>query len=217
MIIRESTLKVETDDFSSSLEIDGNKDLYKKSVFFDLEHYVYKVPVCIGVFGAGYYNEETNEIITTQYMIENRSELVKLLSYAKKYFQRMKNQLNKDNIVTFSGNNDYLVINYLFKKFGMDYVLEENFKSIDLQKQYEVVNKKSIGLKALEAQFNIERESELIGGSTLAKTFGRIMKDPEYFSRMPDEKKEKILLYNRQDVSSLFHIYTSWNRYIECK
>ncbi len=87
-------------------------------------------------------------------------------------------------------------------------------KSIDLQKKYEQVKQKSIGLKALESECDIVRESEVISGSTLAKTFGKIMKDDMYFSRMPMEKKEKILLYNMQDVVSLFHIYTQWNKYI---
>lgn len=215
VIIKESTLKIDDCNFNDSLEIDGEKELFKKSVFFDLEHYVYKKPVCIGVFGAGYYDEAKGQLIITQYMIENRRELTKLLDYSKKYFKKMKNELGKDNIVTFSGNNDYLVIRYLFDKYNLQYHLEENFKSIDLQKQYEHVKKKSIGLKNLETECSIVRESEVISGSTLAKTFSKIMKDEEYFTRMPEEKKEKILLYNMQDVASLFHIYTNWNKYIK--
>ncbi len=31
---------------------------------------------------------------------------------------------------------------------------------------------------------------------------------------MPEYKKKKILLYNEQDVVSLFHIYTTWNKFI---
>jgi len=32
---------------------------------------------------------------------------------------------------------------------------------------------------------------------------------------MPKEKKDKILFYNEQDVVSLFHIITSWKKYIK--
>jgi len=211
VIVKESTIDIEKDKFKQSLNISGDNELYKKSVFFDLEHYVYKKPICIGVFGAGYYDEENNKLVITQYMIENKHELEKILALAKEYFENMRNTLKKEYVVTFSGNNDYLVIDYLFKKY---YTVEEYFKSIDLQKKYEQVKQKSIGLKALESECDIVRESEVISGSTLAKTFGKIMKDDMYFSRMPMEKKEKILLYNMQDVVSLFHIYTQWNKYI---
>lgn len=215
MIIKESTLKVENSVFNDSLEVDGNKELFRKSIFFDLEHYVYKKPICIGVFGAGYYDEENNQLVITQYMLENKHELVNLLNQCKDYFIRMKEELKKECVVTFSGNNDFIVINYLLEKYKLNYNISENFLSIDLQKEYEKANKKSIGLKNLESEFEIIRESELISGSTLAKTFSKIMKDEDYFSRMPNEKKEKIMLYNRQDVSSLFYIYTNWQKYIK--
>lgn len=215
VIIKESTLKVENSVFNDSLEVDGNKELFRKSIFFDLEHYVYKKPICIGVFGAGYYDEENNQLVITQYMLENKHELVNLLNQCKDYFIRMKEELKKECVVTFSGNNDFIVINYLLEKYKLNYNISENFLSIDLQKEYEKANKKSIGLKNLESEFEIIRESELISGSTLAKTFSKIMKDEDYFSRMPNEKKEKIMLYNRQDVSSLFYIYTNWQKYIK--
>lgn len=215
VIIKESTLKVENSVFNDSLEVDGNKELFRKSIFFDLEHYVYKKPICIGVFGAGYYDEENNQLVITQYMLENKHELVNLLNQCKDYFIRMKEELKKECVVTFSGNNDFIVINYLLEKYKLNYNISGNFLSIDLQKEYEKANKKSIGLKNLESEFEIIRESELISGSTLAKTFSKIMKDEDYFSRMPNEKKEKIMLYNRQDVSSLFYIYTNWQKYIK--
>lgn len=214
VIVKESTIDIKKDEFKQSLNIDGDNELYKKSVFFDLEHYVYKKPICIGVFGAGYYDEENNKLIITQYMIENKHELENILILSKGYFERMKNELKKEYVVTFSGNNDYIVIDYLFKKYKLNYILEDYFQSIDLQKKYEQVKQKSIGLKALESECAIVRESEVISGSTLAKTFSKIMKDDMYFSRMPMEKKEKILLYNMQDVVSLFHIYTQWNKYV---
>ena len=61
-------------------------------------------------------------------------------------------------------------------------------------------------LKTLEKKFNIEREGEVMSGSNLAKTFHKVLKDREYFERMPKEKIEKILVYNEQDVVNLFHI-----------
>ncbi len=215
MIIKESTLKIEESDFPYSLDIDGKNDLFRKSIFFDLEHYVYKKPVCIGVFGAAYFHEESGELRVTQYMMENKHELEEILILSKQYFVDMKNKFGKEYIVTFSGNNDFIVIDYLLKKYKLNYILGDYFEGIDLQKKYEQVKKKSIGLKALEGECDIIRESEVISGSTLAKTFGKIMKDDNYFSRMPDEKKEKILLYNMQDVASLFYIYTNWNKYIK--
>lgn len=214
VIIKESTLKIEESDFPYSLDIDGRSDLFKKSIFFDLEHYVYKKPICIGVFGAAFYDEESAELKVTQYMMENKHELEQILLLSKQYFVDMKEKFGKKYIVTFSGNNDFLVIDYLLKKYKLNYILGDYFEDIDLQKKYEQVKKKSIGLKALECECNIVRESEVISGSTLAKTFGKIMKDDDYFTRMPEEKKEKILLYNMQDVASLFYIYTNWNKYI---
>jgi len=114
----------------------------------------------------------------------------------------MIEEYNKKYTVTFSGNNDFTVINYLYEKHKINFKIEEYFKDIDLQKYYEKSMKTSIGLKNLESKFNIKRESEIISGSNLAKTFNKIMKDEEYFNRMPIDKKGKILLYNMQDVVS---------------
>ena len=202
------------DDFSSkyNLSIEKQNDLYKNSLFFDLEHYIYKKPICLGVFGCCYYEERTHELKVTQYMIENEKEAIEILYLAKAYFDKMILRQGKKHIVTFSGNNDFVVINYLFNKYNIDFKLEDNFNSIDLQKQYEKETGCCVGLKALEKEFGIIRESELISGSNLAKTFQKIMKDEEYGNRMPKEKKEKILLYNEQDVVSLFHMYVNWNR-----
>ena len=71
-----------------------------------------------------------------------------------------------------------------------------------------------LGLKKLEKVFDIEREGEVISGSNLAKTFHKVMKDKSYFKRMPEEKIEKILLYNEQDVINLYYIYINWKKYI---
>jgi len=180
-------------------------------IFFDLEHYVYKKPKCIGVFGACEYDKKSNSIIVTQYMI--RDEAINILYLAKDYFMKMK-QNGKKAIITFSGNNDFTVINYLFKENGIDYNFDEEFDSIDIQKEYEKDKKGSIGLKNLEKAFDIIREGEVISGSNLAKTFHKVMKDKSYFKRMPEEKIEKILLYNEQDVINLLYIYINWKKYV---
>lgn len=215
MITEENTINVGDIDSKDALIVDGQNEGFKDALFFDLEHYVYKKPVCIGVFGCCYFDYEKKEIKTTQYMIENRDELVDILNLAKKYFIKMHEEYGKKYIVTFSGNNDFLVLNYLIKKYNIDYDVKSFYESIDIQKEYERVKHKSIGLKALEKYFCITRESELISGSNLAKTFSKIMKDDDYIKRMPDSKKKKILLYNSQDVVSLFHIYVTWKKYID--
>ena len=213
VIIRENTLKVE--DIADDLMLfqEGMKLLPEDMIFFDLEHYVYKKPKCIGVFGACIYNSKLKELQVTQYMIENRRESINILHLAKKYFVRMKS-IGKKSIVTFSGNNDFTVINYLFEKFGIDYDFNTEFISIDIQKEYEKYKSKSIGLKNLEKFFGIIRQSEVISGSNLAKTFHKVMKDNEYVTRMPKEKLKNILLYNEQDVVNLYHILVNWNKFI---
>lgn len=185
----------------------------KEIIFFDLEHYVYKKPKCIGVFGACIYEEDKNELLVTQYMIENKREVKDILNLALKYFKVMKEH-GKKAISTFSGNNDFTVINYLFNKYKIDYDFEEEFYSIDLQKYYEKEIGTSIGLKKLEKIFDIDRQGEVMSGSTLAKTFYKVLKDSDYIKRMPYEKIEKILLYNEQDVVNLYHIFLNWNKYV---
>lgn len=207
MIIREKSIRLDNVLDENCLYHSDNA-IYKNSIFFDLEHYVYKKPICVGVFGSCYYDELTNSLNITQYMIENKEDSKEILKLAKEYFINMSN--SKKYIVTFSGNNDFTVINYLFKKYKIDINIEDYFIHVDLQKEYEKIKKTSIGLKALEKEFNIERESELISGQNLAKTFGKVVKDRDYINRMPNEKIEKILLYNEQDVVSLFYMSVSW-------
>jgi len=217
VITKLSSVKVGEISTDGSYVIDGNKEIFKDALFFDLEHYIYKKPICIGVFGCCYYDEITNEIKVTQYMAENKKDAVEILSLAKNYFEEMKLKYNKKYIITFSGNNDFTVINYLLKAHKTDFILEGYFGEIDLQKCYEKAEGKCIGLKTLEKIFEIDRESEVISGSNLAKTFGKIVKDDDYINRMPPEKKEKILLYNQQDVVSLFYIYVDWYNRIGLK
>ena len=215
MIRRDNKIKINKINLDQVLNIEKYGELYKDALFFDLEHYVYKKPVCVGVFGCCYYDEAEEALKVTQYMIENSADAIDILHLAKDYFTEMLEKYNKKYIVTFSGNNDYTVINYLFNKYKIDIKVEDYFNSIDLQKEYEKEKGYCIGLKALEKEFDIIRDSELISGSNLAKTFHKIMKDKDYADRMPDCKKEKILLYNEQDVVSLFHIYTSWKKILQ--
>ncbi|MGL4873170.1 MAG: ribonuclease H-like domain-containing protein [Clostridium sp.] len=212
MIIKENRIKLEEIDEEFKLRIDEEIEI-DQIIFFDLEHYVYKKPKCIGVFGAAIYNKEDRELLVTQYMIENKREVKDILYLALNYFKEMKEK-GKKAISTFSGNNDFTVIKYLFNKFNIEYDFEEEFFSIDLQKFYEIKNDSSIGLKKLEKIFDIEREGEVISGSNLAKTFYKVLKDSDYIKRMPYEKIEKILLYNEQDVINLFYIYLNWEKYI---
>lgn len=198
-----------------SMIYDSCNNIYEDALFFDLEHYVYKKPICVGVFGCCYYDKEKNALNVTQYMIENDIDAKKILYNAKRYFETMQERYKKKYIVTFSGNNDFTIINFLFEKYGIDFKITENFIELDLQKEYEKAKKTSIGLKALEKEFSISRDSELISGQNLAKTFGKIMKDKDYISRMPKNKIDKILLYNEQDVVSLFHIYVNWKKIIQ--
>jgi uncharacterized protein YprB with RNaseH-like and TPR domain len=214
VITRENNIYIGAVDSEFSLMIDNKRELFKEALFFDLEHYVYKKPICVGVFGCGYFDEGDNTLKVTQYMIENKKDAYDILVLAKSYFKDMLSK-NKKYIVTFSGNNDYTIINYLFDKYKMNFNAEESFIGVDLQKEYEKVKKTSIGLKALEKEFGISRDSELISGANLAKTFHKIMKDNDYMNRMPDEKKEKILLYNDQDVVSLFHMFINWDNFIK--
>lgn len=214
LIIRENIIEVEEQDLEYILEREDIKFKPEELIFFDLEHYVYKKPKCVGVFGACVFDDKDKKLHVTQYMIEGKNDVVDILILAKKYFISMKEE-GKKAIVTFSGNNDFTVINYLFNKYGVYYDFTKEYESVDIQKEYEMDKKTSIGLKNLEKVFDIHRESELISGSNLAKTFHKVLKDKEYIERMPNEKIENILLYNEQDVVSLYSMFTAWKKYIK--
>ena len=119
MIIRENKIKVE--EYNNEFMMKSHEKEYnpEEIIFFDLEHYVYKKPKCIGVFGACEYSNKNKNRLVTQYMIEDRDEAINILYLAKEYFIRMKAK-GKKTIVTFSGNNDFTVINYLFKENGIN-------------------------------------------------------------------------------------------------
>lgn len=211
MIEKHTSLNICDISQEDSLIIDGKSDLFKDAIFFDLEHYIYKKPICIGVFGCCYLDNKDNKLKVTQYMIENKKDAKDIVFMAKEYFEEAFKNRKKKYIVTFSGNNDFTVICYLFKQNNIEFDFEQYFKHIDIQKEYENEKNTCIGLKALEKEFNIIRDTEVISGSNLAKTFSKIIKDDTYIDRMPYEKKDKILLYNQQDVVSLFDIFIHWN------
>lgn len=56
MITRRNEMKLCNFSDENELIFNENKELYKKAIFFDLEHYVYRKPVCVGVFGCCYYD-----------------------------------------------------------------------------------------------------------------------------------------------------------------
>lgn len=211
MIERQEKIDVLKFDYNNVMDSVLKENILSRALYFDLEHYVYKVPICVGVFGCAVYEKE--QLSVTQYMIENGDEVIPILEKAILYFKEAEKNGIK-YIVTFSGNNDFVVINYLFKKYELDYNVCEHFISLDIQKEYEKITKKGIGLKALEKEFEIERECDLISGSNLAKTFSKVIKDKDYFYRMPMEKKDKILNYNEDDVTNLFYILCQWNKYM---
>jgi len=215
VIKRENSIKIEECSEEFTLDIEGNCHIFKDAIFFDLEHYLYKKPICIGVFGCAYYDSDTRELKITQYMIEEKKDALPILNLAKEYFEDMHNNFNKRYIVTFSGNNDFTVIDYLFNKNNIQCNIDDLFKKVDLQKEYEKASGENIGLKNLEKKFGIEREGELISGGNLSKTFCKVMKDFDYMNRMPEEKRQRILLYNEQDVASLFSMIVDWKKFMK--
>lgn len=214
MRMLEQCYGLEEFDFNDILNIENDPDVFKNALYFDLEHYVYKKPICIGVFGCCHYDEDLDKLVVTQYMIENKYEIHTLLLLAKDYFQKMYTQFEKKYIVTFSGNNDFTVINHLFNQYEIEFDIKNYFKEIDLQKEFSKIstNKDSIGLKNLEKIAGINRKGEIISGATIAKTFSKIIKDSDYINRIPEEKVIKILKYNCDDVVNLFYIYVRWKK-----
>ena len=69
MRILEQYCDVEEFDIDSVLNGDVDIEVYKHAIYFDLEHYVYKKPICIGVFGCCYYDDDLKKLKVTQYMI----------------------------------------------------------------------------------------------------------------------------------------------------
>ncbi|WBW96152.1 ribonuclease H-like domain-containing protein [Oceanirhabdus sp. W0125-5] len=194
------------------INIDGkevsSREICEKGVFLDLEHYVYKKPIGVVVFGACIFDKNINELQFLQYMMENRGEKQIVLSQAEEYLRYMYECKGKRYIITFSGNNDFLVLKHLSENEMFDFNVVNRLKHVDIQKEYEKFEKKIIGLKKLEEIMNIQRESEVLNGAKIARTFGKIFSKENY--RMANEKRDKLLLYNQQDVLSLYYIMEKW-------
>lgn len=209
MIIVNKYIDIDKYNIKKTFKYQGDGGIYKNAVFLDLEHYIYKVPICIGVFGACVYDETKKKIHLTQYMIESSDDsetiILNAYNYLKEYCE------SKKYIVTFSGNNDFGVIDYLFDKNNISFQPREKFIDIDLQREYEKVTKVGIGLKNLEKIFNICREGEIISGMTLAKIIKHLN---ENTSTLPRETLYEILKYNEADVVNLFKIMINWNQHI---
>jgi|GEM_PF-3905739 len=73
MLILNETIPALINGEDSTLKYKG-QDIIGDSIFFDLEHYLYKEPIAIGVFGAAVYEKDEKAIKTTQYMIENKKD-----------------------------------------------------------------------------------------------------------------------------------------------
>jgi len=183
-------------------------EVCEKGVFLDLEHYVYKKPIGVVVFGACVLDKNTNELQFLQYMMENRGEKQVVLSQAEEYLRYMYECKGKRYIITFSGNNDFLVLKHLSENEMFDFGVVSRLNHVDIQKEYEKVFKKIIGLKKLEEIMNIKRESEVLNGAKIARTFGKMFSKENY--RMANDKVDKLLLYNQQDVISLYYILEKW-------
>lgn len=214
MIYVDKAISIDEIDEEYSLMYDEKKFNYKDALFFDLEHYVYRRPIAIGVFGCAYYEEDSNSIRLTQLMIEKAEEADDILIDALKYFKNAKEKLKKKYIVTFSGDNDFFMFNTLIKDKGINYRLENQYKSIDIQKEFQKKTNEGIGLKSLEILFHINRECESISGVQIAKSFGKYFKENGHY-KMSKKKANKILRYNEEDVVNLFYIAMKWEKYID--
>ena len=84
VIIRNNNISAGYFEQDNILKLEDQKDIINQALFFDLEHYVYKKPICVGVFGCSYYDSESNEIKVTQYMIEDSHDAENILFLAEK-------------------------------------------------------------------------------------------------------------------------------------
>lgn len=184
-----------------------NKDIHKTSVFLDLEHYIYKKPICIGIFGAAVVEE--GQLVLTQYFLENQADSKGLIKASHDYLQE-KRGAGFEHLVTFAGQNDLMMLHAMFKKFRIPTDLRQLFDSIDLQSEFKQEFHGIVGLTALEQFAGIHRQGPEISGSTIAKTFASVMADPAYINRMPKEKIGRLLAYNQLDVENLYYIMMKW-------
>lgn len=202
-------VKLETESaIENNLEftVDG-KSILERSIFLDLEHYIYKKPICIGIFGAAYIKND--ELKIEQYFLEDSKDSKVLTKEADKRLIELRNE-GYDYLVTFAGKNDLMVLNTMFRKFEIETDLRKQFKLIDIQREFEKEFHIGIGLKPLEKLMGINREGGEISGSSIAKTFARIMKDPGHIKRMDKNKIHRLIEYNKEDVIDLYFILKNW-------
>ena len=86
MIIEQLELDAGHIDDKDCINVCGDSNIFKDAIYLDLEHLIYKVPLCIGVFGACSYNEVNNKIEVVQYMIQSRKDARDVLYMAQDYF-----------------------------------------------------------------------------------------------------------------------------------
>lgn len=216
MIQINKTINVEDVQEDYYINVDGKNvlcsEVCEKGIFLDLEHYVYKKPIGIVVFGACTYDSRKKGLKFIQFMMENKEEKRIVLSQAEEFFRYMYEFEDKRYIITFSGNNDFLVMKHLFNEEKFDFRKIKRFGHVDIQKEYEKAKKKIIGLKKLENYMGIERQGEVLNGAKMARTFGKMFSRANY--RLNVLKKDKLLEYNQQDVLSLYYILNKWDEMI---
>lgn len=201
------TSRIDLDQSGANPLLIKARDIHNTSVFLDLEHYIYKKPICIGIFGAAVV--EADQLVLTQYFLENKTDSKGLIKASHDYLQEKKRQ-GFEHLVTFAGQNDLMMLHAMFTKFGIDTDLRQLFSAIDLQSEFKAEYHGIVGLTALEQFAGIHRQGPEISGSTIAKTFASIMADPAYIHRMPREKIGRLLAYNQMDVENLYHIMMNW-------
>lgn len=147
MIIRENKVKVE--EYSEEFMMKSLDKEYtpEEIIFFDLEHYVYKKPKCIGVFGACEYDKKNNNILVTQYMIEDRDEATHILYLAKEYFIKMK-QKEKRPLSLFQGIMIFQLLIIFSKKIIYIIILVKNLIRLIFKKNMKRIKNCLLGLKS---------------------------------------------------------------------
>lgn len=183
------------------------RNILDKSIFLDLEHYIYKKPICIGIYGSAYI--KNGELHIEQFFLENSKDSKVLTEEVNRRLLELRND-GFEYLVTFAGKNDLMVLNSMFRKFEIATDLRKQFKLVDIQREFEKKFHIGIGLKPMEKLMGIEREGGEISGSSIAKTFARIMKDPGHIKRMDKNKIKRLIEYNKEDVVDLYHILKLW-------
>lgn len=178
-------------------------------IFLDMEHYIYRKPIALGIFGAAVL--EGNELVCTQYFLENKKDLKGLVKTSYNYLNE-KQKAGHSQLVAFAAKNDLNVLHTMFRKFRLRGDLREEFKVVDLQSEFKKAYAETISLEALEGFAEIHRQGPSISGSTIAKTFANIVGDADYIHRMPKEKMVRLLDYNRMDVVNLFLVMANWDK-----